>query len=68
MEKKEVRIVSKNKAEEADYSFWKSKSPEERLDAVQYLREQWVEKFHNQQLYNESRKGLRRFYKVTKRK
>lgn len=65
---KEIRIVSKDQAEKADYSYWKNKTPKERLEAVQYLREQWVEKFHNQKLYDESRKGLRRFYKVTKRK
>jgi hypothetical protein len=64
---KVINIIKKSEADEADLNFWKSKTGEERLDAVQYLREQWIEKFHNQSLYNESRKGLRRVYKFIKR-
>ncbi|MDZ7694954.1 MAG: hypothetical protein U5K69_28200 [Balneolaceae bacterium] len=63
---KTVTIISKNQAEEADIEFWKNKSREERLEAVQYLREQWIAKFNNRAEYNESRKGIRRFYKIVK--
>lgn len=65
--KKEIRVLRKDEAEKADVDYWKDKSPEERLDALQYLRELWIEKFHNEKKYHESRKGLRRFYKLTKR-
>lgn len=65
---KVVRIIKKDKAEEADINFWKNKSGEERLSAVQHLRERWIEKFHNKDQYHESRKRLRRFYKIVKRK
>ena len=35
------RIALKDRREpDDDYDFWKSKSPEERIDAVEYLREQ----------------------------
>lgn len=64
---KKIRVLSKEEAEKADISYWKEKSPEEKLEAIQYLREQWIDKFHNQDKYNESRKGLRRVYKVVKR-
>ncbi len=65
---KKIKVVSKKDAEKEDMRYWKGKCPGERLDAVQYLRMQWVEKFHKRQEYNESRKGLRRFYKIVKRK
>ncbi len=35
------RIAIKDRREQdRDYEFWMSKSPEERVDAVEYLREQ----------------------------
>ena len=35
------RIALKDRREpDADYDFWKAKTPEERIDAVEYLREQ----------------------------
>lgn len=65
--KKEIRVLSKEEAEESDIAYWREKSPQERLEAVQYLREQWIDKFHNQDQYDESRKRLRRVYRVVKR-
>lgn len=43
-----------------DIRDWKSKSPEEKLDAVQELREIYYEINH------ESRKGFQRIYRVIK--
>jgi hypothetical protein len=35
------RVTVKNRRDpDSDYSYWMSKSPEERIDAVEYLREQ----------------------------
>jgi hypothetical protein len=64
---KVIRILSKEDAEIEDIKYWHSKTPDERLDAMQVLREQYIYYFNKQDLYNESRKGLRRFYKITKR-
>ncbi len=63
---KEIRVLSKEEAEEADISYWKKSSPKERLEAVQHLRELWIEKFHKKDEYDESRKRLRRVYRIAK--
>jgi len=63
---KEIRVLSKKEAEEADISYWKERTPKERLEAVQHLRELWIEKFHKQKEYNESRKRLRTVYRIAK--
>ncbi len=55
---------SKQYTDEID--FWKDISSEEKLDMLQELREQYIRLFNKQELYNESRKGLRRVYKITK--
>jgi hypothetical protein len=60
--RKEVRVVPLKKSDDLDFNFWLKKSPAEKLDTLQYLREM---------VYNlkyESRKGLQRFLKVTQRK
>jgi hypothetical protein len=62
--KKEIRMISKEDSDVEDIRYWQAKSHEERLDAIQYLRMQWVIKFHNRELYDESRKGLRRVYRI----
>jgi len=49
-------------ADQEDIRYWKSKSPEEKLDAVQELREIYFEINH------ESRKGFQRIYRVIKQK
>lgn len=33
-------IIKDRRAPDADHEFWKTKSPEERLEAVEFLREQ----------------------------
>jgi hypothetical protein len=37
--KPDIRIVSYAQAEEEDFAEWLAKTPEERLDTLQYLRE-----------------------------
>lgn len=51
---------------EDDIEYWKNISSEEKLSILQELREQYILLYNKQELYNESRKGLRRFYKITK--
>ena len=64
--KKSIVIRNINKLDNEDIKYWSRKTPEERLEALQYLREQYIVLFNKQNLYNESRKRLRRFYKITK--
>jgi len=59
---KAIRIVPLNKSDELDFDYWLKKSPAEKLDTLQYLREMVYD------LKHESRKGLQRFLKVTRRK
>jgi predicted solute-binding protein len=59
---KSVKIVSLSRAEEQDFQYWLKKSPTEKLDTLQYLREIGYD------LKHEDRKGLQRFLKVTRRK
>jgi hypothetical protein len=60
--KKAVRIVRLDRSDELDFDHWLKVSPAEKLDTLQYLREMVYE------LKNESRKGLQRFLRVTRRK
>ena len=59
---KVLKKVSLKKADELDIEFWKSKTPAERLDTLQYLREIYYE------FKNESRKRFQRVYRVIKQK
>jgi len=43
-----------------DYLFWQSKTPEERVEAVEILRQQWY------QIRNERPKRLRRVFRIIK--
>ncbi len=60
--KKVIRIVPLDKSEDLDFDDWLKTSPAERLDTLQYLREMVYD------LKHESRKGLQRFLKITRRK
>ena len=51
---------------EDEVEYWQQISPDEKLNILQELREQYILLFNKQELYNESRKGLRRFYKIIK--
>jgi len=63
---KKIKIINREDEETLDISFWKSKSSEERLTVLQELREQYIKLFNKQTEYNESRKRLRRVFKIIK--
>lgn len=55
-----IRKISIEDAEKEDIEYWKLKTPEERLDILQVLREEYYI------LKNEDRKRLQRVYKIIK--
>ena len=63
---KEARVIYTVDADKEDIQFWKSKTFEEKLAAVQILREQYISLFNKQDEYAESRKRLRRVYRIIK--
>jgi hypothetical protein len=63
---KEARVIYTADADKEDIQFWKSKTFEEKLAAVQILREQYISLFNKQDEYAESRKRLRRVYRIIK--
>ena len=63
---KEARVLYIADADKEDLRFWKEKSFEEKLSAVQILREQYILLFNKQREYAESRKRLRRVYRIIK--
>ncbi len=65
---KEIKVLYKPDIESAEIVFWKNKSSEEKLSAVQTLREQYIDLFNKQEEYLESRKRLRRVYRIIKSK
>lgn len=62
-----IKILTRVQQEEDTINFWKAKSFEEKLEAVQVLREQFMDLFNKHKEYDASREGLRRFYKVLQR-
>lgn len=63
---KEAKVIYQSDAEKLDIKFWEQVSSEEKLSAVQYLREEYIYIFNKQDEYAESRKRLRRFYRIIK--
>jgi len=65
---KKIKIYNVNDPAqyEDEIEYWINISPEEKLSILQELREQYIQLFNKQKLYDESRKGLRRVYKITK--
>ncbi len=63
---KEAKAIYQSDDEKLDIIFWKQVSSEEKLSTVQYLREQYINLFNKQDEYAESRKRLRRFYRIIK--
>lgn len=63
---KEVRVIYSSNSDKEDTKFWSYKTFEERLSAVQILREQYISLFNKQEEYDESRKRLRRVYRIIK--
>lgn len=57
---KTIKKLTFEEAEKEDIVYWKSKTPEERLDELQRLREIYYS------LSNENRKGFQRFYRIIK--
>lgn len=55
-----VKKIPLKKSDRADIEYWKQKSPEEKLDVLQYLREEYYI------FKNENRKGLQRVYRIIK--
>ena len=55
-----VKKLSFEEAEQSDVHYWKSQSPEEKLDILQCLREVYYS------VKNESRKRFQRVYRVIK--
>jgi hypothetical protein len=66
--RKVLSIATRANEEEETARYWGQKSGIERLDALQRLREQYIKLFKKEELYRESRKGLRRIYRITRRK
>lgn len=58
-----IKLSSKNNS---DIEYWESKSDIEKISAIQELREQYIKLFNKEEDYLESRKRLRRFYKIAK--
>lgn len=63
---KEAKITYRAKAESDEVKFWSSKSFEEKLSLVQILREQYIALYHKEEEHAESRKRLRRVYRIIK--
>lgn len=61
-----VRLVHKDEEEKHDILFWLEKTPEERISAVQVLREQSIVYLNMRTSYDASRRRLRRVYRVVK--
>jgi len=62
--------ISHTFEEAAKYSReqYRNMTPEQRLELIQILREQWIRLNHQEEEYRASREGLRRVCKVIKRK
>lgn len=63
---REARVTYISVAEKDEINYWKGKSFEEKLTAVQILREQYIQLFNKQDEYNESRKRLRKVCRIIK--
>jgi len=64
--KKVLKITNIKEQEIEDNLYWGSTSGEHRLSVLQEIREQYIALFNKQKEYNESRKRLRRVYRVIK--
>jgi len=64
---KTIRKIRQSDEEAVNAEFWRTRTPEERISAVQELRERYVTLFHKEREYRESRKGLRRVCSAVKR-
>ena len=60
--KKEYRILKLKDSDDVDSEYWASKTPEERITAMEVLRRQWYV------IYNERPKRLQRVFRITPRR
>ena len=58
---KVISVIKKQDAQN-DFQYWKSKSYQERIDAIETLRLQYI------QMNNDDQQGLQRVYTVVKQK
>lgn len=63
---KVVNKIKLNAETDSDLEYWALKSDSEKFSAIQELREQYIKLYNKEDEYNESRKRLRRFYRVIK--
>lgn len=63
---KEAKVTYTSSAEIDEINYWKSRSFEEKISIVQVLREQYIDLFNKKDEYAESRKRLRRVYRIIK--
>ena len=64
---KVIKKLTREESEKENKKFWLSVDPNEKLSILQEIREQYIELFNKKELYNESRKRLRRVFKIIKR-
>ncbi len=63
---KHLQIKSR-KDSDNDLEYWKSRSEQERINAVEILRSQYFQ-FHNYNSVKDAKPGLQRVYRVTQQK
>jgi hypothetical protein len=61
-----LKIIKTDQEQKEDLKFWSTKTAVEKLEAIQFLREQYIQLFNKQEEYDESRKRLRRVYRIIK--
>ncbi|HLG31601.1 MAG TPA: hypothetical protein VI362_01070, partial [Ignavibacteriaceae bacterium] len=68
MKRKKIKVYNLNDASQYqdEIEYWNNISSEEKLSLIQKLREQYIYLYNKKKLYNESRKGLRRVYRIIK--
>jgi hypothetical protein len=58
---KKLNVANKNKTQ-TDYAYWQKKTIQERIDAIELLRSQFI------QLQKDVYQGVQRVYTIVKRK
>ena len=68
MKRNKIKVYNLNDSShyQDEIEYWNNISSEEKLSLIQKLREQYIYLYNKKKLYNESRKGLRRVYRIIK--
>jgi len=68
MKRNKIKVYNLNDSSQYqdEIEYWNNISSEEKLSLIQKLREQYIYLYNKKKLYNESRKGLRRVYRIIK--